>query len=165
MRRLTFSVAVLFTSFAFGDDKPDGKGVKITSEDGKVSAVFPHEPTGKEADGKLHFYTRKDGTAVWIRRSVLEVDLTDKEAVKRVFEGGRNGGIGQLKGKLLSKKDLRLGKYPGHTYDAATKTGSVYRSRMYLTGKHIVQIGILGPKEDIDGPEAKKFLDSLKIEE
>ena len=43
--------------------------------------------------------------------------------------------------------------------------GGIYRSRLYLTEKSFVQIVVGGSKEFVDSAEAKKFLDSLKIEE
>jgi hypothetical protein len=168
MRRLTLCVALIVLPCAFGEDKPVTKGVKIATKDGKVSAVFPHKPTEKkQGDLTLYLHESKDGKSAMLFNQYplpKEVDLTDKALVKKVLDGGREGGIKSIKGKYLSKKDLQLGKYPGQTFDAEV-AGSIYRARIYLTGKSLVQIVVLGPKEFVDSAEVKKFLDSLKLEE
>ena len=168
MRLLSFCVALLLLPAAFADDKPAAAGKKITTKDGKVSATFPAQPTEKKGLNMVVFlHEGKDGkTALVLNQGVLpkEVDLTDKDLVKKVLDGGREAGIRAIKGKLLTNKDLKLGKYPGQTFDAEVSIG-IYRARVYLTGKHMIQVVAVGSKEYVDGAEAKKFLDSLKLEE
>ena len=167
MRLLPLCVALLLLPAASADDKP-AEGKKVTTKDGKVSVTFPRQPTETKGVNMVMYHIEGKGgkTAMMLNQGVLprEVDLTDKELVKKVLDGGREGGVRSIKGKLLSNKDLKLGKYPGQTFDAEVSIG-YYRARIYLTGKHMIQVIAIGPKEYVDGAEVKKFLDSLKLEE
>jgi hypothetical protein len=167
MRLLPFCVALLLLPAASAEDKP-AEGKKVTTKDGKVSATFPAQPTEKKGLNMVVFlHEGKDGkTALVLNQGVLpqQVDLTDKDLVKKVLDGGREGGIRAIKGKLITNKEIKLGKYPGQSFDAEVSIG-VYRARVYLTGKHMIQVVAVGSKEYVDGAEAKKFLDSLKLEE
>ena len=168
MRCLTLCVALLILPVVFAEEKAVTKGVTITAKDGKTSVVFSSKPTEQKV-GKivLHVLEAKDGkSAYFLNQNDLpkDIDLTDKALVKKTFEASRDASLRSMKGKLLSKKDIKLGKLPGYTYDADV-AGNVYRARIYLTEKSFVQIAVIGTKEFVDGPEAKKFLDSLKIKE
>ena len=63
-----------------------------------------------------------------------------------------------MKGTLENEKDVKLGKYPGRQFDIKSKLGT-YRTRIYLSGDHLYQVTLLGPKEFVDSADAKKFLD------
>ena len=168
MRRLTLCLALIVLPALLAEEKAETKGVKATSKDGKASAVFPAKPTEKKAGERLvYLYESKDGkSAMAFNQDAMSkpIDPTDTALVEKLFTGGRENCIRGIKGKLLSKKALKLSAYPGQTFDAEV-TGGIYRSRMYLTEKSLIQVIVVGPKEFVDGPEAKKFLDSLKIEE
>ena len=133
-----------------------------------MSAVFPNKPTKTTSRNFLiYFYESKDGKTVFLLNQAelpKEVDLTDKELVKQVFDQLREIDILKSKKKLLSKKELEFGKYPSQSFDLEASTG-IIRKRIYLTEKSVIQIFVSGSKEFVDGPEVKKFFDSLKIKE
>ena len=169
MRRLTTCVVLSFFISALGCRKPDDNPqAEITARDSKVSAAFPYPPSEtKTPNSVVHHYGSKDGkTALLLNQGSLprEIDLTDVALVAKVLDNGRENGIRSIQGELLSKEDLKLGKYPGQTFDARVSIG-IYRAKVYLTGKEMIQIVAIGPKEYVDSAEVKKFLDSLKIEE
>ncbi len=168
MRRLTLCVALLVAPFVFADEKADTKGVKITTKDGKASAVFPAQPTKVKLDIAVAYNLRnkeKNTSFLLVEGDMVnEVDLTDKAAVEKRFEEGRNATLRAIKGTLVSEKHIKLGKLPGYTFDAELP-GGIYRSRTYMKQKICIGVVVGGSKEFVDGPEAKKFLDSLKIEE
>jgi hypothetical protein len=167
MRRLTLSITLMVLPCAFGEDKPDAKGVKITTKDGKVSIVFPSKPKTRKVDGievsVVEIMNGQRGYMLSYGDLPFEIDLTDKPLVEKAFGVARRDVIRSVEGKLVSKKDIKLGAFPGHTYDAEMSEG-IYRVRLFLTGKRFVQILVFGPKEFVDSAEAKKFLESLKIE-
>jgi hypothetical protein len=167
MRRLTLCVVLTVLGCVTGCRNPDTTPeTRITTKDGKVTVLFPHEPTeSKEGGDSMYILESRDGkTALLFNPIALPIDLTDKALVKKVLDGARDGGIRAAKGKLVSTRDVNLGKYPGQTFDAEIPLGA-YRKGLYLTGQDMIQITVLGPKEFVDGPVATKFLDSLKIEE
>ena len=168
MRCLTLCIALIVLPCVFGEDKPETKGVKITSKDGKASAVFPAPPTKVQRDIAVAYNLRnkeKNTSFLLVEGDMVnEVDLTDKAAVEKRFEEGRNATLRAIKGKLVSEKHIKFGKLPGYTFDAELP-GGIFRSRTYMKQKICIGVVVGGSKEFVDGPEAKKFLDSLKIEE
>lgn len=168
MRRLTLCVVLALLVGASGCRQPDTTPeTKITTKDGKVSAVFPHQPTEtKDGDDLMYACESRDGkTAYLLTQSYFdeELDLDDKAFVQQKFEAMRDSAV-EGKEKILRERAIDRGRFPGYTFDAEA-TGDIYRARIYFTEKYFVQIVVLGSKRFVDSPEATKFLDSLVFEE
>ena len=167
MRRLTFCF-VLAALCMVCWRKTDNSPKTITFKDGKVSAVFPHQPMeGTDGEVVTYVYEARGPVSAYSVSQGLSpdaIDLTDKDCIKKVFETLRDASVLEFKGKILSDRVIDLADFPGYTFDIGFGD-CVYRTRIYLTRKSFVQIAVVGPQEFVDGPEAKKFLDSLKIKE
>ena len=168
MRRLPLCLTLALLVGASGCLKPDSTPeTKITTKDGKASAVFPHQPAEtKDGDDLMYAYESRDGkTAYLLNQSYFdeELDLDDKALVQQKFKAVRDSAV-EGKDKILRERAIERGRFPGYTFDAEA-TGDIYRARIYFTGKYFVQIVVLGSKRFVDSPEAMKFLDSLVFEE
>jgi hypothetical protein len=148
-------------------EKAEVKWEKFTPKGAKAQVSFPGKATetptssggylllaGPDAKGIYQMSYSNLGAAV---------NLDDKAAVKKVLDGARDGGVKSLKGKLLTEKDITLGKYPGRAFEMKSETYGLYRTRVYLSKTKLYQVTVFGTKEFVDSDEAKKFLDSLKI--
>ena len=167
MRYLPLCLIPLVLLALLVDEKADAKGVKVITKDGMISVVFPsaprHQTRGKSIVHRLELKDGKSAYALTQSDLSTAVDLNDKALLKVIFEDGRAAALSGLKGKLLGKQDIELGKFPGHAFDAETATG-ICRARMYVTEKVLVQVIIHGPKEFVESAEARKLLDSIKVE-
>jgi hypothetical protein len=171
MRPLTIGIFVLLLA-ATGlpaqkeKDKDKDTWQKFTPKDTKIEVRFPGTPKEiKSPSGPQYLVEASGGKAGYMLAYTdlpQKIDVTDKDEVKRRLDGGRDGSVKALKGKLLADKDVKVGKYPGRAYDIEMPLG-VYKARIYLTPNRLVQVIAIGPKDFTDGEDAKKFLDSLKI--
>jgi hypothetical protein len=172
MRFLSIFAFLAFAINLPADDtkKPDkGDAVKV-SEAGKYEVEFPGKPNEKDTKGgKQYVLQRTDPRVVFISvASPLpkKADLGDADAVKKVFEAASSNTAKSLGGKVLSEREFKLNdKYPARDVDVDAPGIGVFRSRMVLTPGTYVQATVAGPKDVVDGAEAKRFLDSLKIKE
>jgi hypothetical protein len=147
---------------------------EFTANDGGFTVLMPDTPKEDKtdlatADGtkvvqyqylvdggtKAHLVTYQDNPAA--------VEKADQ--VQKVLEGGRDNAVTNLKGKLLLSKELKLAdKHSGMEFQIEVPSlKSIYRSRIYLVGKRLYQIVVLGPKEFVDSKESDSFLDSFKL--
>src|SRR5262249_34301152 len=153
--------------------KSEVKWEKFTPKGAKAEISFPGKATEKStAGGGNLVLSAMGGKAVYLMSYndfPKEIDITDKAAVKKILDNGRDGGLKSLKGKLLTEKDVTLevgkNKYPGRAFDMESKAFGIYRTRIYLSKNKLYQVVVLGPKEFVDSEDAKKFLDSFKIAE
>lgn len=67
------------------------------------------------------------------------------------------------KGKLSSKKPIRLGDNPGLEIVVQLPDENIQRARLYEVGQRRFQIVISGPKELVNSEQATHFLDSFKL--
>lgn len=150
------------------DPRPNAPAAPLPSTATTADVEFPGKPKESSASGKsqlvLEAMGGKAAYLLMVNVMPVKIDITNKAAIKKILDGGRDGGVKGLKGKLVSEKDITMGKYPGRTFDIQTATG-LYRSRVYLTEGKMFQVVVFGPKEFSDGADAKKFLESLKINE
>jgi hypothetical protein len=148
--------------------EPRAEWVKHSPTGTKAEVEMPGKAKETTSGGATQFVLEgKGGKTFYMfaaRQMPVKVDITNKDAIKRIFDSGRTAVVTTLKGKLLSEKDITLGKYPGRARDIQTKLG-IYRTRTYHTETKMFQLIAFGPKEFVEGADAKKFLDSLKINE
>jgi hypothetical protein len=176
MRALTIGVVLLAATGSFADEKDDKKDKdkdktewhKASPKGSKIEIQFPgkvKEEVGKSGS-QFVLETMGGKAAYMLMTSPLpkKIDVTNKDDVKMILDGGRDGTVKGLKGKLLSDKDIKIGKYPGRAVDVDTTLG-LYRARIYLTDSKMIQVIALGPKEFAEGADVKKFMDSLKVDE
>ena len=69
-----------------------------------------------------------------------------------------------LKGKLLSEKNIKLGDTPGRETQIEVAGGKkLFRARVYLADQRMYQVVVFGTKKAATSKEADRFLDSFKL--
>lgn len=142
---------------------------KVTA--GTYEAEFPGKPTETEVKGAGKQYVLQAADPVRVYLAVanpfpVKADLTDEKNVKSVLDKGVDTLTATLKGKVLSDKASKYAdKYPARDVDIEAPVIGIFRCRMVLTPTAYVQLTVAGPKEVVEGADAKRFLDSLKIKE
>ena len=161
---LALAVLAFFAMPTPAADEPN-----FTSEDGKYEVTFLakmkyRSGVLKEGGIASPFI---EGVANENRLKVMYFDLP--EAVrevepKKLFEGGEEGEIKRVKGKLVSSKDGKWGpdKLPYRDF-VLTINDQTFRYRILLVDLRIYIIIAGGPKEFGTGKEAAKFIDSFQI--
>jgi hypothetical protein len=146
----------------------------FTSEAGGFRVALPCVP--KEAEQPfntgvgpvaLHsFSVDRDGTTYAATYSDYPETfaLADPD---RVLEGGIDGGVKGIKGKLLLKRNIALGGHPGREFSATT-TGPggaplLYRARIYLVGTRLYQVVVCGPEAKVAGEAGDAILRSFAL--
>ena len=94
----------------------------------------------------------------------------DARGVKRILDGGRDGAIATINGRLISEGDLSLKGMPGR---AITVEGvsQLLRARIYLAELRLYLVMIVANKNQSPSPEAgsmenatvERFLGSFKL--
>jgi hypothetical protein len=140
---------------------------KLAPKGGNVEVEFPGKAQDKSTKYGRHFALPVMGDKASYVLSYMDfagnLDLTDKDTIKRALDVARERAAVSLKGELVTEKNITLGKYPGRAFDLSVPGVGVYRSRVYLTPKRVYQVIVVGPKELVEGATATRFLGSLKV--
>ncbi len=167
MRLLCCCLALTALASLGGAEEPKVEWHKYAPKGARAEVQFP----GKAVEKNTKYGSNLVLTAPGDRSAYLlsykdftnELDLADKALVKKVLDNSREGSSRKLRGKLLREKDVALGKAIGREFDLAAPGLGIYRSRVYLTPKRVVQVTVVGPKELVESETATKFLGSLKL--
>lgn len=170
MRTLTVVFVVLLVMPSWSDEPKKSDGTKIELADAKAEVQFPDKPVTKDVKGGAQYMLEAmSGKAVYLATAnpwLAKTDLANKDFVKTVFDNAVGGLEKSLKGKKLSDKESRFAdKYPAREVDLEVAGLGIYRTKWVMTPEAFVQIVVAGPKEFVDGAEAKKFMESLKIKD
>jgi hypothetical protein len=81
-----------------------------------------------------------------------------------ILNGAKEAFFKRFKGKFLKEKIVQLGAAPGR--DSLFETEDEVRMRLvaYLRGNKLIQVLAIAEPDLIDGPDAKRFFESLKWE-
>lgn len=168
MRTLLVAVVVLATQPLLLSEDKETKWQAAGPKGGKISAQFPGKPAEDKSDSltkfELNLPNDKGSYLLLIGMLPFKLDLDNKEIVTKHLNAGRDGGVKAVKGKLVSEKDVKLGKYPGRMI-VVESDKNWFQVRFYVTETKLIQVIVTGPKEFVEGADAKKFMDSLKIDE
>jgi hypothetical protein len=143
---------------------------EFTTNIGRFKVLLPGLPKKSEIDtesdfgkGVLHMYT------VGVNKTMYGVNYADypakikKVSIKQVFDSSRTGAVANLKGKLSSEKDIKLGDHPGREIQIEVAGKRLFRVRVYLVGQRLYQVVVFGTKEAATSKLADRFLDSFKL--
>lgn len=94
----------------------------------------------------------------------------DARGVKRILDGGREGAIGTISGKLISEYDISLKGIPGRSI-TVEGPGELLKARIYLAGLRLYLVMAVTDKNQLVSPEssrqfdatAEKFLGSFRL--
>lgn len=173
MRTLAVFAAVCLVLPAGADEPKKGDKPRVAewtkvSEAGKFEIEFPEKPTEKAAPtGTQYLLQKTSPTALYLATAAPlpgKVDLTDDKAVKTVFDNAVASTQKGLGGKVVSDKESKVAdKYPARDIDLESPVIGLFRARLILTPSGFIQVIVAGPKEVVDGADARRFRESLKI--
>lgn len=138
----------------------------------KFKAMFPGTPkvdtqTAPVGVSFKMFSTEARNGAYMI--GVADMPIGENEPAHQTqarLDGAQAGAIGNVGGSLKASREVTLdGKYPGREFSAAiTKpmTGQV-RARIYLVGKRLYQVMVVGTDSYTTSSQANQFLDSFGL--
>lgn len=97
-------------------------------------------------------------------------DLEDQSMSKRALDEGRDGGVKNVKGRVLEEKEITLEAHPGRYLRVETGNGLTIRSKLIIVGKRLYNLAVF--TNDTAAPEgilkfheeiATRFLDSFRL--
>jgi hypothetical protein len=178
-----------FKSFSLTNPKPaanavpgkaegPGKGFDankpVVSKEGQFQLSFPAEPREitQNVDtpaGQLavHMLIVEQGNIAFLATYSDNPDVADPAGQDKVLEGAVSGSIESAKATLISKRNIRIERYPGKEYDYKMTlpdgTMANGRSRIYLVGKRLYQVIYLAEqgKENLKGRDV--YLNSFRL--
>lgn len=151
---------------------PHSEWTKVTSEDGRVSALFPRQPKSQSqtvdtALGKLNIKMtiyESGNNAFLTSHMTYPVDPSQYD-VAAGLNGAAQGAAQNVKGTIVEDDDIEGFGFPGKSLLVSTPQGAFVRGRVFIdpAGPTLFQAQVVGSRADVDGPDAKAFLDSLSI--
>jgi hypothetical protein len=169
MRALAVIVSVGLALSAAGDDaKPKALEWTKVSQAGKFEIEFPGKPTEMPAPtGTVYQLSTANPIALYqVAAAPLpdKFDPTDAKAVKGVFDNAVASTEKVLGGKVVSNKEIQVGdKHPARDVELEGTILGRIRARLVLTSNGFLQVVVAGSKEVVDGADAKRFHESLKV--
>jgi len=153
------------------DDQPEWK--EFVAKDGRFKISMPGTPKKRELETESDF-----GKGV-LYMNVVEVGKTmyaanycdfpaevKKATLQQVYDSSRDGAVANMEGKLVSEKNVKLGKHPGREIRINVAEGKrLFRVRVYLVEQRLYQVVVFGTPETATSKDADKFLDSFKLTE
>ena len=173
MRTLAALTVVALTLFAAADEpkkdpKPKAADWVKVSDPGKFEIEFPGKPTERASPAGTQYTLQMTSPSAVLMATAAplpsKIDLTDDKAVRVIFDNAVKSTKEALGGKIVSDKESKLAdKYPARDVDLETPLLGTYRARWVLTDKGFIQVVVSGPKDFVDGADAKRFRESFKV--
>lgn len=137
--------------------KPIQNKQKVPSPIGDlIMDIYMYEAT--EGDDNLVYMVN------YTKYPANSVNSNNTEKLEGFFEGAINGAVSNVQGKLLSKKDVKLGKYPGKEITIDFQNGlAVIRSRMYLVEDQMYMVQTIAETAKNGNSAATRFMNSFKL--
>jgi hypothetical protein len=173
LRTLTWA-AVVCLSLQSAQGQEPAKWKEFTSKEGQFTIMMPGTPKETKSQIPGANKTPIDLTMVMVDagKFVHVVAYQDNaqaagspEQEKQALIIARNAIAARFKGKILSTKDLKLAdKYGGMEIQVEIpELHGIYRSRLYLVGKRLYHVTVIGPKELTSTKDSDNYLDSFKV--
>jgi len=164
----------LFGTFGCGNAAlpPHSEWTKVTSEDGRISALFPRPPESQNKSldseiGKLDFEMTvyESGTSVFITTQLTYPIDPSQYDVEAGLDGAAQGAAQNVNGTLLENDDIEAFGFPGKSLLISAPQGIFLRGRVFIdpAGPTLFQAQVGGTRAVVDGPDAAAFLDSLTL--
>ena len=172
MRALALCAVVLLAVPAAAEEKPEWK--RFSPKDGKCSVEMPGKPVEapvqelKVGDGtsKLHlFILETNGGKTGYGLGVADFTAANDEVSAKALQTAQQGTATALKGKVVSERTMKLGKYPGREFTLDLPDGNQYRGRLFMVEGRLYQVITLGSKDFVNSTDARAFLYSFELTE
>ena len=127
------------------------------------SAVFPLAATEKTAPDGSGTVSAVDPSGVRYMVGVVPASTeTQKLSVKEQLDGGIAGAVAQVKGTLVSQKDITLGKFQGREAEIDVP-GAHATFRFYITGPRAYMIGVVHKTDTKMSMEPRTFFATFRL--
>lgn len=151
---------------------PQSEWTTVTSEDGRMSALFPRPPKYQnqsvdsalgKLDIKITMY-ESGSNAFLISHMTYPVDPSEYD-VQAGLAGASQGAAQNVKGTILEDNDIVASGFPGKSILISTPEGAFVRGRIFIepAGPTLFQAQVVGTRAAIDGPNTSAFLDSVTL--
>jgi hypothetical protein len=169
------------TVTATAQPAPKPEWITFYSPDAPYTVLLPGEPIKRSqmtTDGILNKYIcmlNNDLALMTCDTDVRDTDrhpvnLANAEEYNFCFDAAMKAAVDEARGNVTEQETFFLQKkFPTRAFTATYNTPQVgigmMQLRLILTEKKLIQLMIAGTAAEIQKPETKKFLDSIKIQE
>ena len=152
------------------DHQPKWK--EFASKEGGFKVVMPGTPKQEEFDtesdfgkGVLHMNRAQADKTIYAANYCDFPTEIKMAPIKKVYDSSRDGAVANLEGKLVSEKEIKLGKHPGREIQIEVAGGKqLFRARVFLVEQRLFQVVVMGTKKAATSRDADRFLDSFKLD-
>ena len=139
--------------------EPTQKKQKINSTIGKLKMdMYIYEPAAQAKDENMVYlfnYTEYPSS---------QVNSGDTEALDTFFDNAIKGAVNTVSGKLLSEKDIAIGKYPGREAKIDYKEGvAIITIRLYLVENKLYMLETIAETQKDPNASITKFMNSFAL--
>ena len=169
-RSSRIAVLALLVTFIVGADKP--KWAAFASPEGRFEILMPGEVKqftveveNEFGPGVLHMNVATTGEGAMLVANWVDYppDLA-ADLPEQLLDGSREGALDNLGGKLISEKEIKLGRHSGREIlIEVPKQDRLFRVRVYLVGNRLYQTVVFGPPKFVKSKEAERYLNSFKL--
>jgi hypothetical protein len=169
MRLAHVALLIILTGCGSSVSSTKTEWVHVALKIGKGEVSFPEKPRDRMVDEAHHRLTleRDNGKATLIAAvgtMPVEIDLSENDAPEFL-----DPTVNALSGQFLDStvksdtKGMLNNKYPFRDIVLELPGRGLFRARYILTEQELYQVIASGPKDYVEGDEAKKFIDSFTI--
>jgi hypothetical protein len=143
------------------EHRPEGGGY-VVEMPGEPKVQWQDVPT-KIGDIKTYIATIELGRIAFVTMySRYPEKYMEGRSAETIFEGGRNGAVANVKGKLRTETNITISNFPGRELMIDTPAGQLMMMRFFLRGTTIIQAIVGGPAGVESNADARRFLNSLQ---
>lgn len=143
------------------EHRPEGAGyvVEMPTEP-KISS---QDVSTKLGDIKVYIAVSEVGPLAFVTMfSRYPESYVKSVSADSILEGGRNGAVANVKGKLRSETAVTISNFPGRELVIDAPSGQVMMLRYFLAGITLAQAIVGGPAGVESNADARRFLNSLR---
>ena len=144
---------------------------EFTSAEGSFAIQMPGTPSYEKKNTStavgpidMHLFSldlAKD--AVYIVMYSDYPDVVAQAPADKVLDGGRDGALANVKGKLVGEQNMSLDGFPGREFTIEIPGKGMMKLRTYLVRQRLYQIMAVGTNARIDSEDTVKYLTSFRL--
>jgi hypothetical protein len=173
MRTRLPGIALLASALVAGAAAGQGVWAEFRSKEGRFVCSMPGKPEYQKSTSPTkigpidtHLFTAQAANKAYVAGySDFPAALISQSDPKKLLDGGRDGAVARVGGKLVGERQMKIGSYAGReiVVEAQRPRPLVLKQRMYLVGNRLYQVVAVTPKEEARSADVDRFLDSLKV--
>ncbi|GMV88151.1 MAG: hypothetical protein AMXMBFR81_10820 [Chthonomonas sp.] len=140
---------------------------EFKSPEGGFAIRFPRKPDyevqpAEAGSPTIHMYTSALGDDVYIA-SFHDMPISGAlDEVQGILHSARDGFAGGVGGKVADQKPFTFGPLKGLEF-AVEAEGVYATARLYLVGKRLYQIAVMGSKDNRKDTDVRRYLESFRL--